>query len=702
MEFAANLQTKPMTASHPTTEQLRAFALGQLDPSESSFIERHVETCVDCCLVLNEVPDDDVLKMLKQGDALRNSEAAGVSPGDDEMARGQIPLALQQHARYRVIKVLGDGGMGVVYQAEHRLMARMVALKVINRRLLSNPLAVERFRREFKAAARLTHPNIVVAHDAEEAGGLHFLVMEFVDGVSLAQYVERRGPLPVATACFFIRQAALGLQHADRRGMVHRDIKPQNLMLTRKGQIKILDFGLARFASEEAALSGLQPTFDGLDAGIALTQAGTIVGTPDYMAPEQGVDSSQADIRSDIYSLGCTFFFLLTGQPPFSGNSIAGAIHSHAALQPPELNTLRNDVPPELVRIIQLMMAKDTAKRIQTPGEVANLLTKLATGGLAAASTSDIAAAISATPAPAITVLDGSPQREGPASTLQLLVQGRWQPPCRRIAHLLWQRLQRRPYQIAGALGVALCMCLGALGIANRSQPDEVKPADVIPHNPVVTIERPAVVAPPLEIPVKKQRARVALVLTRQSFWSPDYVYLKDSLEREGTEVTVVSSRVGPVTSEPTVQPDQEILEVQAEIAFGEIRPGDFDAVVFIPSSNTEFIHDPAATPAENQASQNNYSRVVRELVEADVCLAALGNAVNLLARYRILDGHEATGPDWVAEQADYVSVKWDTTQSVVASGPNGQFVTALNIRSIREFAEKVQASSTTRSQARR
>ncbi len=544
-----------MPSSHPSTDQLRAFALGRLNPRESTLIERHVETCNNCCGVLNAVPDDDVLKLLKQGDAHRNSDTGGFTVNAD-VNRGNVPLALQQHSRYRIIQVLGDGGMGVVYKAEHRLMARIVALKVINRRLLSNPLAVERFRREFKAAARLAHPNIVVAHDAEEAGGLHFLVMEYVDGVSLAQYVERKGPLPVATACFFIRQAALGLQHAARQGMVHRDIKPQNLMLTRKGQIKILDFGLARFASEEAALSGLQPTLKGLDAEDALTQAGMIVGTPDYMAPEQAVDSSQADIRADIYSLGCTFFFLLTGQPPFSGHSAASTLDWHAARQPPDLKTRRSDLPPEVVRIIQHMMAKDTAQRIQTPGEVAKLLTKLATGGLAAANSSDIAAAISATPAAAATVQYGSPEWKGPGSTLQLLRHGRWQTARHRILHQLRHCVQRRPYQIA-ALGIVLCMGLGALWFANRDRVDGVKPNDsgaaiaipVKPQQASVTIR---------QNPVKMRQNRVALVLTRESFWSPDYLYLREALERQGTAVTVVSSRVGPVTSDARVQADQQ------------------------------------------------------------------------------------------------------------------------------------------------
>src|SRR5262249_11871361 len=165
--------------------------------------------------------------------------------------------ALAGHPRYRVLELLGVGGMGAVYKAEHLRMERTVALKVVNRSLTDNPAMVERFTREVKAAAKLAHPNIVTAFDADQAGDTHFLVMEFVEGVSLSRLVAEHGRLPVAEACDYVRQAALGLQHAFARGMVHRDIKPHNLMRTPEGQVKILDFGLARFAMETPAAGAL-------------------------------------------------------------------------------------------------------------------------------------------------------------------------------------------------------------------------------------------------------------------------------------------------------------------------------------------------------------------------------------------------------------------------------------------------------------
>ncbi len=248
-------------------------------------IEQHLSSCDSCCQAIREQPDDSLVAKLRGRNAATVAESVTekipraeppsgfqvpssfvVGPADNAAVHDQatnagpladppalagLPTELNDHPRYRVVAALGAGGMGTVYRAEHRLMDRPVALKVIRGDLLGNAALVERFRREVKAAARLaSHPNIVAAYDAEQAGETHMLVMEFIEGTDLARLVDRRGPLPVGEACEYARQAALGLQHAFEDGMVHRDIKPQNLMRTTRGQIKILDFGLARFASE--------------------------------------------------------------------------------------------------------------------------------------------------------------------------------------------------------------------------------------------------------------------------------------------------------------------------------------------------------------------------------------------------------------------------------------------------------------------
>jgi serine/threonine protein kinase/WD40 repeat protein len=254
--------------------------------------------------------------------------------------------------------LLGAGGMGVVYKAEHRLMERAVALKVMTRALVGSAANVDRFRREVKAAARLSHANIVAAYDAEQAGDVHFLVMEYVEGTDLARWVAERGPLPVAEACDYARQCAAGLQHAHEHGMIHRDIKPHNLMRTPCGAIKILDFGLARLAAEAGA------------AASGVTGQGILLGTVDYLAPEQADDARHADIRSDIYSLGCTLYHLLSGRPPFPRGTAVQKIMAHTEREPLPLQELRPDLPPELARVVRRMMAKSPDERYQTPADV--------------------------------------------------------------------------------------------------------------------------------------------------------------------------------------------------------------------------------------------------------------------------------------------------------------------------------------------
>jgi len=263
------------------------------------------------------------------------------------------PLAL---GNYVIQEKIGAGGMGMVFKAQHRRMKRTVAVKILSPAALKNPVVLKRFHREVEAAAKLVHPNIVAAYDADEHNNLHFLVMEFVEGVDLHRYIKEHGPLAVDKAVDYILQAARGLEHAHKQGIVHRDIKPANLLLDTQGTVKILDMGLARFhegTSEKAPV----------DEAAALTETGSLMGTVDFMSPEQALDSRHADQASDMYSLGATLYFLLIGRALFDGETLMARVLAHRDNQAPSLRAARPEIPPQIDSIAQRMVAKKKGDR---------------------------------------------------------------------------------------------------------------------------------------------------------------------------------------------------------------------------------------------------------------------------------------------------------------------------------------------------
>lgn len=272
--------------------------------------------------------------------------------------------------RYKLLDRIGKGGMGVVFKAQHAVMDRIVALKVMARSLLKKPNAVPRFNREVKSVAALNHPNIISAFDAARAGNTHFLVMEYVDGRDLSYWLSTKGRFPVSLACEFAMQSAEGLEHAFRQGMVHRDIKPGNLLVAynpenETAMIKILDLGLARFVSESQEEDGL-------------TRAGQAIGTPDYLAPEAAENFRGADIRADIFSLGCALFKMLTGRLPFRGKTTIEKLMARVKDEAPPASSLCDDVPPELDAIVAKMLKREPGDRYQTPSEVSQALAPFA------------------------------------------------------------------------------------------------------------------------------------------------------------------------------------------------------------------------------------------------------------------------------------------------------------------------------------
>jgi len=263
--------------------------------------------------------------------------------------------------KYQLLSYLGAGGMSRVYLARHVALKRTVAIKLLVPKQSQDPFQSRRFQLECEAIAALDHPNIVRAHDFDRDGDYSFLVMEYVEGPDLQKIVEKQGPLRVTHAAEFVRQAALGLDHAHSRGMVHRDIKPANLLLTPERTIKILDMGVVRLVGRG-------------EVSLTLEQGIQVLGTVDYLPPEQFIDSHNVDRRADLYSLGCTLFYLLTGHPPFNAGGQSQRIIMHQTQPPPDPRTERPDVPRGLVQICFRMMAKRPEDRFNSAGEVAERL----------------------------------------------------------------------------------------------------------------------------------------------------------------------------------------------------------------------------------------------------------------------------------------------------------------------------------------
>lgn len=711
------------TQPHPTWETLRLFGLGMLPVEERESVERHIEECAACCESLAAMPNDTVLDRLRAGTTA--TFMPGEAPPTVSVASpvAGVPRELSDHPRYRVVRQLGAGGMGVVYQAEHRLMERPVALKVISHALVGNSQAVRRFQLEVKAAAKLSHANIVAAFDAEQAGDLHFLVMEYVEGISLARQVEKRGPLPVHYACGFARQVALGLQHAFEKGMVHRDIKPQNLMVTKAGRVKILDFGLARLAREQGELEpagaeGLLPASPLPREGQAgLTAVGATLGTPDYIAPEQIADSRSADIRSDIYSLGCTLYFLLVGHPPYPVGTAVDKLIAHRRGAPQPIRELRPEIPVEVAAIVEKMMSKSPAERYATPSEVAQSLAPYAR--LTAATTVVETQAAAAVVVPELDPL-GPPPGILDFDALVTLASsaGAASNPFARAPRtanpieLVWAKVQdswrnrtvRRGAAAGGLLlAAAACIALVASWATNGSvaTPGNARHAaggagvnsqgrggrlnggmpqatgSGMGHSPVSSV--PATGAndnrassnslrgPSAELPPP----RVLVVIPHRNLYYPDLGEVVTALRRAvpSSRITVASSRREPATPDPQGRGQNATVPVDLDLR--EARAADYDAVVFTgsnPLPEMEFLAGGSAFETTRQ--------FLADARREGCVVAALCGGIAVLADAGELRGQDAAYNKFVVDvvRPDHGVTNWDAQRRVVV---NGQTITA-------------------------
>ncbi len=362
----------------PPAQRLQDYALGRLPDEDSEAVFDHVAGCEACASELDTIDDgeDSLIASLRKPDELAdfNHEPyckLAVSKALDALTgAGTATQFPKQIGEYEIVRPLGSGGMGSVYLARHTKLGREVALKVLATHRLADPRMQSRFESEMRAVGRLSHPNIVTAHDAREIEGTAVLITEFINGRDLGQLVDAGGPLGTSDACEIVRLVAVAMQYTNEQGFVHRDIKPSNIMLSRAGEVKLLDLGIARFQY-------------GDPDRVEITGTGQTMGTADYIAPEQVTDSRSVDIRADIYALGCTLMKLLTGAAPFADvkhQTPFAKMTAHVSTPPPRLTDLLPSVPKELASLVDSMLQKDPVRRPQTPIDVAQKIAKHCTG----------------------------------------------------------------------------------------------------------------------------------------------------------------------------------------------------------------------------------------------------------------------------------------------------------------------------------
>jgi serine/threonine-protein kinase len=379
-----------MDPQHPAVEPLREYNL--LTGHQLHDLDGIAGGCATFEELLQELEQREWLTPY-QVDALRRGQAERLVAGP-----------------YVLLEPRGGGGMGQVFRARHRLLERIAALKRVRPEHQDNPRMAERFLREVRAAAALAHPNIVTVYDFFQAGDAFYISMEFVTGTDLHRHVERHGPLPIASACDYVGQACLALQHAHGRGVVHRDVKPRNLIVTLDGQVKVIDFGLAR-----------------RDADSTITLPG-MMGTDDYVAPEQTINPHAVDGRADIYSLGCTLYHLLAGRPPFAHLPPDERAAAHRTRRPPHIEGLRPDVPPQVAAVLRRMMAPSAEGRFQRAAEVAEAL------------------------AASAAVLRSDPRR------VEVRVPGGWMARPENEPHAAWRPVLHTPATVDLRPGEAYCL----------------------------------------------------------------------------------------------------------------------------------------------------------------------------------------------------------------------------------------------------
>ncbi len=509
---------------------------------------------------------------------------------------------------YAILDKLGQGGMGSVFVARHTKMGRTVCLKVVNAAGRQSPEVIDRFRNEARALAALSHPNIVVAHDADEAKGIPYLVMEYVDGEDLAKQVRKQGKLRSAIALEIGIQTARALRYAHAKGVIHRDIKPHNIVskvdpATGKVSVKVLDLGLARF---DTLIT------DNPDASVlaAMTNTGVVIGTVDYMAPEQALDSRNADARSDVYGLGCTLFFLLAARPPFSGETVMQRLIAHREQVAPDLSVLVEDVSPDLDAVIHKMLAKHPSDRYQTMDQVLADLEAVLRGH--APSVQPTAASESGR---WLDSTSGNAAMVGTEASSQSL--------SRELSRLKPADDKRLPFRlglrhrfVAGVAATALVIFAAiyfALPPGERLGSDSKETAAPLTPPPRVGAAQA----------IRNGGAGRALVLvSSKQFREQEFVALAQVLADHDVNLVVASSKYGTGQAEASM----ELRDTYPNLNLSDVDATAFDSIFILGGDNHELSH-------KNPKAQRQVIRIVEQALQNDVIVSGCTEGFHTVLR---------------------------------------------------------------------
>ncbi len=592
-------------------------------------MEHHLELCSQCIDHLDSIKGDTLGDRLLTVGPYLNQRS--------ETESDEVPPALLNHARYEIIERIGGGGMGDVYQARQRSMDRFVAIKVLRQSLFENDRAVARFHNEIKIAASLNHPNIVHSYDADLSNGLHILIMELVDGSKLSDVVASEGPLSPCQACQIAVEIAKGLEYANAKGMIHRDIKPQNIMILPDRSVKITDFGLAKFM-----LGSIERT-DG-----SLTSEGEVFGTPDYIAPEQIRDASNADRRSDIYSLGCTLYFMLTGRPPFANLSIGEKLAGHLEKDPPMLEEIRPNIPASLAQVVHRMMHKVPGQRPQSYEEVIQAIQHFCDSDFIDAGPMTVAPFLS----PAETAIDIPPPSPVSSRT----------------------PINRRHMIAIAAMGL---LVLGGLSWAWGILPNPFETRMANPRN---------------------GKIRIAIVIPSVNAYFPEVQgFYRQTSRRDDVEIEFLAEKTGKVSFYRQLAGAPRKIQIQRTLA--NASPDEFDAVIFTGAWDGQIPDD---TKYAFDARFNRQAKqFCKKFLNQGKPIGGVCGGTAVLAKTGLLKGIQVANCRYLSQQLrDDSGAIWTeipAEDNLAKTVVDGQFVTggnAINCREVFEAALKIARES--------